>query len=176
MRALGVCALTLALGVSASHATPPVEPVADMEEVQGPTLPPPRPAPPPVAPEIGQLGKQLSGTWTCKGSAAGKLDVRTILDGAWLEIKGALVVDGATVKLAEYRTYDAIGKQWTRLAFAPGGYQRLVSTGDDGGTWTWSTDAWRVREQLRKNQINVAIDARDGERWTTFAYNLTCSK
>ena len=109
----------------------------------------PRRPPPPVpkpAPQIAKVGKESAGTWTCKGNTSrgdgssaplsATITVKLDLDNAWLAT--TLVEKAGPLKWTEYRTYDAVAKQWTKLQMAnTSGYIVSTSLGEQGGKWTW---------------------------------------
>jgi hypothetical protein len=157
---------------------------------------PSRPPPPPrivVAPEIARLGKQLAGTYRCKGVAlvgdgsstplAGKLAIKLALGDAW--IASSFVETGrGGVKLDDYRTYDATAKQWTRIRLSSTSAHVIETTlGERGGTWTWEgselaptgTTQVRDHEQIAGRQIRIWGEALLSGTWQKM-YEATCKR
>jgi hypothetical protein len=115
---------------------------------------PPRPRPKPVeitpAVEIATTARSMVGAWTCKGvQLAGDGSSRPALlalavsvdpDGAWIATTADETIDGKSVlKYTEYRTYDAVAKQWTQLEMAnTTAYASTTSLGEANGQWTWA--------------------------------------
>jgi hypothetical protein len=154
--------------------------------------PPPPPPPPKPAPEVAAVGKQMLGAWQCKGVSlrgdgssaplTATLTIKLDLDNAWIvtalaEVKGPL-------KWTEYRTFDAIAKQWTKIQLASTtGHVISTSTGESGGKWTWTGTATspqgtlqlRDFEQLDAKQIKLWGEAQLGGTWQK-AYDVTCKK
>jgi hypothetical protein len=153
---------------------------------------PPRPPQPPPA-EIGELAKQLVGAYACKGvqlamdgsssPLVAKLAVKLALDGAWIE-SSLVETKAGGIKLDDYRTYDGVAKQWTRIQLASTtGHAISSSLGERGGIWTWegtSTsphDTLQLRdyEQPGDRQIELWGEAMLGGAWQKL-YDVTCTR
>jgi hypothetical protein len=157
-----------------------------------PPLPLPRPPAPP--PEIAKLGRELAGTMHCKGvwlhadgsstplvaTIVTKLD----LDNAWIQT--TLVEDNKPggLKFVDYRTYDAVAKQWTRIQLDNATAHVVESSvGAKNGVWTWSgtssttTGTFEARdfEQRDKGELKVWGEALLGGAWQKL-YEATCKK
>jgi len=115
-----------------------------------PNPPPPKPVAPKPAPEIAAFGKQYGGSWTCKGNTmrgdgsstplTASVNVKLDLDNAW--VATSLVEKSGPLKWTEYRTYDPVAKQWSRVQLAnTSGYVVSTSLGEQGGKWTWNGTA-----------------------------------
>jgi hypothetical protein len=165
-----------------------------VEPAAPPPLPPGlqlrRPPQPPPA-EVGELAKQLVGAYACKGvqlatdgsssPLVAKLAVKLALDGAWIE-SSLVETKAGGIKLDDYRTYDGVAKQWTRIQLASTtGHAISTSLGERGGMWTWegtSTsphDTLQLRdyEQLGDRQIKLSGEAMLGGAWQKL-YDVTC--
>jgi len=169
--------------------------LADMDPFMGePGQPQPRP-PQPVKPaiEVANLGKTLAGAWKCKGvtlhangsstplqaTYTTKLDVGT----AWLAT--TIVELGASSPRAmQYRTYDAIAKQWTRVEVAAtSGYTVATTLGEKAGAWVWTgtetspTGTLQVREteQVTGKGLKLWGEAMLSGSWQKL-YEVTCTK
>jgi hypothetical protein len=113
----------------------------------------PKAAPPAATPpaELETMGKQVSGTWKCKGKEFGMdgvgVDVTAVnttkvdLDKWW--IADTLAVKGKTpLKMQSFTTFDANAKKWRRVSVDNWGAQ-YVGTSDgmkDGKTMDWNLD------------------------------------
>ncbi len=169
--------------------------VADREPepLPGPRRPPPPPAPIKPA-EVAKLGKDLAGGYKCKGvtlQASGAstplqatLTVELALDGAWLQ--ASLVETGKAnpLRFVDYRTFDPIGKQWTRIQLnSMAGHVMSTSLGEKNGTWTWEgtataptgTTQLRDYEQLARGKLKLWGEALLSGSWQK-QYEVTCSQ
>ncbi|MCX5741799.1 MAG: hypothetical protein NT062_04775 [Proteobacteria bacterium] len=155
---------------------------------------PPRPQPPtPVkpAPEITTVGKTLAGMWTCKGVALngdgsstpviGAMVTRLDLDNAWI---ATTTTEKAGRKLSEFRTFDAVAKQWTRIQMtSTSAYIVTTSLGEKAGLWTWTgaqtspTGTLQVRdfEQRTGKTVKLWGDVQLGGAWQKL-YDMSCTK
>jgi hypothetical protein len=113
----------------------------------------PKVAPPAATPpaELETMGKQVSGTWKCKGKELGMdgtaTDMTAVnitkvdLDKWW--IADNLAVKGKTsIKMQSFTTFDANAKKWRRVSVDNWGSQ-YVGTSDgmkDGKTMDWNLD------------------------------------
>jgi len=159
---------------------------------------PRRPMPPPIkpmtrpAPEIAAAGKDAAGTWTCKGNTqrgdgssaplTATVTVKLDLDNAW--IATTLVEKTGPLKWTEYRTYDGVAKQWTKLQMAnTSGYVVSTSLGEQGGSWTWNGTATspngslqlRDHEQKDGKTIKRWGEAMLGGTWQK-VYEVSCKR
>lgn len=172
---------------------------------QGPRLPsrevmdpmPSRPKPPPpkpaVAPEIAKLGKQLAGSYRCKGvwmvgdgsskPLEATLKIALQLDGAWVAVSFAESKAGGT-RFEEFRTYDATAKQWTRIRMlSTSAHVTETTLGEKTGTWTWEgsaaapsgTTQLREYEQPSGKELKVWGEALLSGSWQK-SYEATCKK
>ncbi|HUJ57150.1 MAG TPA: hypothetical protein VLX92_01595 [Kofleriaceae bacterium] len=157
--------------------------------------PVPQPVPPGfvVPPEIAKLGKQLAGRYRCKGvtfngdgssrpmtaSVSFKLD----LGNGWIAMTLGEDKPG-TLRVADYRTFDATAQQWTRIQLAST-TAHVVSTslGEKDGTWTWEgtasapTATLQVRdyEQLAGGSLKMWGEALLSGTWQK-RYEVTCTR
>jgi hypothetical protein len=167
------------------------DPFGEMQPSQ-----PPAPPPPPrivVAPEIAKLGKQVAGSYKCKGvqmrgdgsstPLAASVTIKLDLDNAWIVVTLAETKAGG-VKFEDYRTYDATSKQWTRIQLASTSAHVIAqSLGERDGKWTWEGNAiapsgsTQVRdyEQITGKDIKVWGEAMLGGSWQKM-YEATCKR
>ncbi|CAN5691858.1 hypothetical protein BH11MYX1_BH11MYX1_25480 [soil metagenome] len=155
-----------------------------------PARPPVPAGPPPVPVEVARLGKQLAGTYTCKGNQAtpsgasrpleATLVIKLDLDNAWLHASWV----GKTSKLADYSTYDAVAHQWTRIQLRnDGGHALLTSLGEKGGEWVWEGPAVsatgtiqeRHHEQSNGKELKLWGEAQLGGTWQK-SYEASCKR
>lgn len=148
--------------------------------------PPPKPAP-----EIATQAKVLAGTWTCKGvklkgdgsssPSTSTLTAKLDLDGGWISL--AMIEKGGG-KFAEYRSFDGVSKQWTRIQMAStSGYTTTTTLGERDGKWTWTgtsqspqgTLQVRDMEQLSGKSLKLWGEAMLGGNWQKL-YEVTCTK
>jgi hypothetical protein len=186
-------AVVIALaGTAYADKAAPVQAPAPMS--QPPLPPPPQPPPEPVKPaEVAAVAKQVAGNYACKGVTfvgngastplAAKLSIKLALGGAWLE--ASLVENRAGgMSFEDYRTFDSVAQQWTRLQLASTtGHVMSTSLGDKSGTWTWEGTAtapsgtMQVRdyEQMGDRQLKLWGEALLGGSWQKL-YELTCKR
>lgn len=169
-----------------------MEPAAPPPLPQPPQLVQRRPPQPPPA-EIAALAKQLAGAYACKGvqlatdgsssPLVAKLSVKLALDGAWI-VSSLVETKAGGIQLDDYRTYDGVAKQWTRIQLASTtGHAISTSLGERAGMWTWegtSTsphDTLQLRdyEQLADRQIKLSGEALLGGSWQKL-YDVTCTR
>ena len=155
-----------------------------------PAQPPSVPAAP--APEVSALGKQLAGTWRCKGNAhrgdgssaplAATVTIKLDLGNAW--IVTSLTEKTGPLRWTEYRTYDPGTRTWTRIQLnSASGYLTATSAGDQGGTWSWAGTALtrgsslqvRDHEQWTGKSVKLWGEAQIGATWQAL-YDVTCKK
>jgi hypothetical protein len=161
--------------------------------VARPRRTPIKPAAPATAPEIAKLGKQIAGTYKCKGVSLrgdgssqplqATVTIKLDLDNAWIQT--SLVEDGRSgIKFVEYRTFDPTAKQWTRIQMASSmGHMISTSLGEADGKWTWEGTAtspsgtMQVRdfEQRDPKQMKVWGEALLSGSWQKL-YEATCKK
>ncbi|MEO8840739.1 MAG: hypothetical protein ABI591_30465 [Kofleriaceae bacterium] len=167
---------------------------APMPQSEQTIMPPMPPRPPPqpiaVAPDIATQGKLLAGTYACKGNRQlgngastplqSSLVVKLELDNAW--IAGTWTEKGN--KLVDYRTFDAVAKQWTRMQLvSDGSHAVLTSIGEKAGEWVWEGVASSPRgsvtvrhhETLKGKQLKVWGEAQLGGTWQK-SYEATCKR
>jgi len=179
---------------SADRAEPPTPPptsgapAAEMAVVPPPPRRP-RPPPPPVPGDIAIRGKQLAGSYTCKGTRLvgdgsskpmqAKLAIKLDLDNAWI-----VATWTGDVKMVEYRTFDATSKQWSRFMLASdASHQTLTSIGEKSGEWLWEgaessqtgTLQFRHHETLDKKTLKLYGEVQLGGTWQK-AYEATCTR
>jgi hypothetical protein len=150
----------------------------------------PRPPPPPVPGDIAIRGKQLAGTYTCKGTRLvgdgsskpmqAKLAIKLDLDNAWIAATWT-----GDVKMVDYRTYDATSKQWSRFMLASdASHQTLTSIGEKSGEWVWEgaessqtgTLQFRHHETtVDKKTLKLYGEVQLGGTWQK-AYEATCAR
>lgn len=156
---------------------------------------PPEPPPPPriatAAPETAALATKLAGTWACKGvllaengsSSPLVTTITTKLDlaGGWMQ---SAVVQNGTPIATEYRAFDHVAKQWTRVQLhANSTLAMATSTGEATGKWTWAgmeqsstgTVAVRDFEELSPTGTKRWGEMLLGGTWQK-RYEVTCSK
>jgi hypothetical protein len=178
---------------SAGAPMPRQEPAAAM-----PPLPPPPPPPPPppiaVSPEIATQGKLLVGTYACKGNRQlgtgasvplqSSLIVKLELDNAWIVGTWSEKATQSAGKLADYRTYDDVAKQWTRMQLvSDGSHAVLTSIGEKSGEWLWEgvasssrgTVTVRNHETLKGKELKIWGESQLGGTWQK-SYEATCKR
>ena len=159
-----------------------------------PQRPPPPPTPVPVSPEIAAQGKLLVGTYACKGNRQigngasvpmqSSLVVKLDLDNAW--ILGSWTEKGTEKagKFLDYRTFDDVAKQWTRMQLvSDGSHSVLTSTGDKAGEWVWEGVASSSRgnvtvrhhETLKGKELKIWGEAMLGGTWQK-SYEASCKR
>jgi hypothetical protein len=170
-------------------------PPAPAASAGAPRTPSPPPAPPAHAappPEVAALGKDLAGAWTCKGVALrengssqplqASVTIKLDLDDAWLVT--TLVEKGGSLKFIEYRSYDGVAKEWTRVQLVnTAGRVLSTSPGEKGGKWTWTgaatspngTMPLRDYEQRDGAQLRLWGEAQVAGTWQKL-YDVTCKK
>jgi hypothetical protein len=155
--------------------------------------PPPTPVQTP-APEIAQLGRTAAGSYRCKGvmmrpdgsssPLQATLAIELALDKAWVQTSLTETGKPGGLKFVEYRTYDPVAQQWTRIQLASSsGHVISTSLGEKSGTWTWEGTATspngtlqlRDYEQLSPKQIKVWGEALLGGSWQKL-YEATCAR
>jgi hypothetical protein len=172
-----VLALCLAPTVAIADRGVPQE-EAIPERAGGPRPPPPprlaQPRTPPA--ELVALAKDRAGMWSCSGGYVGKLEVKVSLDGAWLQTSGVLDIDGVKVKVTEFRTFDAVAKQWTRIAMmGTTNHEISTSLGADKGVWVWTAAQRRDIEEQTKDKLTVRRQTISSGKWVTDSEAI-CSK
>lgn len=158
-----------------------------------PQIDPPPPPPPKAPPEVAALAKQVAGTYACKGVTfvgngastplAAKLSIKLALGNAWLEAS-LVETQAGGISFDDYRTFDDVSQQWTRLQLASStGHVAWTSLGDKSGTWTWDGTATSTRgtmqvrdyEQIGNRQLKLWGEALLGGSWQKL-YELTCKR
>ena len=190
MQAL-IAGVLLALG-GVAIADRVATPAASAPQIQ---VPPTRPKPPQPfahpAPETAQLGKRLAGTYRCKGVVLGgdgssvprqaKLMIELALDDGWI---AARFVDARGPRVDEFRTFDGVAKQWTRIQLAStSAHVMTTSLGEQNGAWTWEgvelspagTTSVRDHEQITGTQIKLWGEALRSGTWQK-SYETTCAR
>ncbi len=144
--------------------------------------------------QIATVGTKLAGSYKCKGvSFAGdgssspftaKLVIKLDLDSAWIQAQLAEDAPG-TMKLTDFRTFDEIAKQWTRIELlATSGHVESTSLGEKDGKWTWTgttispTGSIQTRDyeqQIGAKQLKLWGEALLAGTWTK-SYEVTCRK
>ena len=159
--------------------------------------PPMKPTPPPApvgpAPEIAKVGKATTGTYKCKGNTmrgdgsstplVATVAVKLDLDNAWIQT--TLAEDSKTpLRFTEYRTYDPVAKQWTRIQLVnTSGHVQSTSLGEQNGKWTWEGAAvspagtlqLRDYEECPAGGMHLWGEALLGGTWQKL-YEVTCKK
>ena len=186
-------AVAIVLFASVTAVADEVAPPMQERAVRAPG--PRRPMPPtnPVqvaSPEVAKLGKQMAGTYKCKGVQLvgdgsstpfeATVTIKMDLDDAWIQATLA----SAQVKWTEYRTFDAVAKQWTRIQVASNAaHTVMTSLGEQNGTWNWEgtatssagTTQMRDHEQLAKDHFKVWGEALASGSWQK-QYEATCKR
>jgi len=137
------------------------------------TPPPPTPARPPV--EIATLGKQVLGTYTCKGNTqrgdgsstplVATVTVKLDLDDAWIQTTMVETGKPGGLKFVEYRTFDATAKQWTRVQLVNNtSHVTSTSLGEKDGKWTWTGDSVSPSGTLQLHDYEQR-DAKELKLW-----------
>jgi hypothetical protein len=173
------CAL-IALGATTAIAAPALAEMVVIEPAQPPPkFPQPPPGPPP---QVAKLSQQLAGTWKCKGSyrdetgvtraLASTTTIALRLDGAWLELATATRVGETTTRSIEYRSFDVVAKQWTRVVLASD-MRHVVQTsvGEVNGTWTWTGGGASDAQRIAKDAVATWRET-NGEK----TYESTCRR
>jgi hypothetical protein len=185
----------VSLAIAACAATAFADRVADPPE---PALLPPKPRVPPPPGAVKLLGSQIAGTLHCKGvylhldgsstPLVATMTTKLDLDGAWIQT--SLVAetkpepDLAPLRYVDYRTFDPIAKQWTRVSLDnTGGRVTETSFGVRGGEWTWNgttvtpvaTYDSRDHEQRDGGTLKIWGEAMLGGSWQK-VYEATCKK
>lgn len=153
---------------------------------------PRRPPAPPLAvsPEIATRGKLLAGTYACKGNRQlgngaseplqSSLVVKLELDNAWIVGQWT----EKTGKFVDYRTFDDVAKQWTRMQLvSDGSHAVLTSIGEKSGEWVWEgvasssrgTVTIRHHETLKGKELKIWGEAQLGGTWQK-SYEVTCKR
>jgi hypothetical protein len=143
------------------------------------------PEPPPPAPEVAALGKQLAGKWTCKGTehlaggltreVTAKVAIQLALGDAWVRYS---TTDAGNLKRETFRTFDSTGKQWTQVEVTARGRSAVsTSLGPDHDAWKWQGADFSIRDRevLSGKKLELAREGLDGGKWQPI-YELTCSK
>src|SRR5207237_1031736 len=106
---------------------------------------------PKVPAEVADMGKQVTGTWKCKGdemdmtgaknAVTATMKTKVDMDKWWitdnLEVKGK-----NTFKMMAFTTYDGSSKKWRRVAVDNMGGQMVgTSDGMKDGKMDWNLDA-----------------------------------
>ncbi len=202
--AAATLALALVLGsssfASADRIAPPQEPAMSRPPNAGaplpimPHQPPSRPVfQPPratAAPEIAAQARRIAGTYACKGTRMNgngssspmrsTITIKLDLDAAWI----ATTWREASVKMVDYRTYDASSKQWTRFLLASdSSHATLTSLGDKAGEWQWEgaesspigTLQVRHHERVTGKQLALWGEALLGGTWQK-TYEASCKR
>ena len=159
----------------------------------GPMRPAITPQPVLPSPEVAKLAKVAAGTYKCKGvqlrsdgssvPLQATVTIKLELGDAWIE--SALVEDKTGgLRFVDYRTFDPVAKQWTRIQLAStSGHVLSTSLGEKDGKWTWEgtatsplgTQQLRDYEQLAKDQIKVWGEALLAGSWQK-QYEATCKR
>ena len=140
--------------------------------------------------EIAKQGKLLAGSYTCKGNTMigggastpmqSTLVVKLDLDNAW--IAGAWTEKAN--KLLDYRTFDDVSKQWTRVQLvSDGSHSMLTSLGEKAGEWAWegvassSRGSVTVRHHEAQNgkELKIWGEEQLGGTWQK-SYEATCKR
>ena len=161
-----------------------------------------RPRPIPVNPmtagtpsaQIAATGSKLAGSYKCKGVSftgdgssspfTAKLAIKLDLDNAWIQAQ--LLQDApGTMKLTDYRSFDEIAKQWTRIELlATSGHVESTSLGEKDGKWTWTGTAISPTGSIQTRDYEQQIDPKQLKLWGeallagtwTKSYEVTCRK
>jgi hypothetical protein len=189
---LALASLLLSGVALADRVAPPAAGAARQpQEPQAmPQRPPLPPAPVPVPAEIAAQGKLLAGTYACKGN-------RQLGNGASTPLQSSLVVkldlDNAWIvgawnekpgRLIDYRTFDDVAKQWTRMQLvSDGSHSVLTSIGDKSGEWLWEgvesssrgNVTVRHHETLKGKELKMWGEALLGGTWQK-SYEATCKR
>ena len=143
--------IALALLAGTAHAE--IAPVSEAPKPMPAHRQMPRKHPPrvqPVSAEIAKLGKAIAGSYDCSGTED-HLVVSLGLDDAWIEYR----FDHAV----EYRTYDPVAKEWTRVRIDATGSHVDTSLGEVDGKWAWSagdTETISLGTIKRPGQLCIA--------------------
>jgi hypothetical protein len=141
--------------------------------------------------EVAALAKTVAGSYRCKGVTMNDdgssmplqatLAIKLDLAGGWIL---AAFVTAEGVRSTEYRTFDGVAKQWTRIQLdSASAHVISTSLGEKAGTWDWEgtrtspLGAVRVRdhEQIGKDAIKVWGEALVGGSWDR-AYEASCKR
>lgn len=149
--------------------------------------------------EIADMGKQMAGTWKCKGQGLGP-DMKTMVDMAGtmkskLETENWWIHDAFDSTMAKskyhfdsYVTYDGNAKKWHRVMIeSGGGWSTGDSAGMQGGKLDWDMTSNSMMGQAMFRDHIDASDAKagvktwgeasmdKGKTWTK-VYEMTCKK
>jgi hypothetical protein len=164
-------------------------------QAQGPRLvrvPQPTVASPSA--QIGALGVKIAGAYACKGvtfngdgSSApmtAKVVIKLDLDNAWIQAQ--LIEDApGTMKFTDYRTFDEVAKQWTRIQLlSTSGHVESTSLGEKDGKWTWTGTALSPTGSIQTRDYEQIVDPKQLKLWGeallagawTKTYEVTCRK
>ncbi len=196
------CALSLfAATAIADRVGPSPEPVMSRQAPAGAPMikaTPVRPTTPITAAapsaQIAAVGNKLAGSYKCKGVSfkgdgsssplTAKLAIKLDLDNAWIQAQMAEDAPG-TMRLTDYRTFDEIAKQWTRIQMlATSGHVESTSLGEKDGKWTWTGTAISPTGSIQTRDYEQQIDPKQLKLWGeallsgtwTKSYLVTCTR
>jgi hypothetical protein len=157
------------------------------------------PVPPPpsrvavASPETSKLGAAVAGSYSCKGvqleadgssrPMRGRLTIKLEPDFGWIQSTFVQELPSA-FKIADFRSYDHVSKQWTRLRLtSASAHETATSLGEQNGIWTWSgiesssigTMQQRDHEQISKTSLKLWGEAMLGGTWEK-QYEVTCTR
>ncbi len=194
-------AIFVALSAGVAMADRVAEPVGgapaprqQMEVVAVHRPPPPPPLPPKPPADIATRGKQLAGSYTCKGNTqrgdgssaplTATVTVKMDLDDAWIQTTMVETTKANGLRFVEYRSYDATAKLWTRIQLVNNTtHVTSTSLGEKDGKWTWAGEAVSPSgtlqlhdfEQLDGKTLKLWGEALLGGTWQK-TYEVSCKK
>jgi hypothetical protein len=145
------------------------------------------------SPETAALGAKIVGFYRCKGAQIevdgssrpllGQITIKLELDSGW--IQSTFIQDQpAMFQLTDYRSYDNVAKQWTRLELTSASAHVIsTSLGEQNGSWTWTgtesssigTMQVRNHEQIAKDSLKLWGEALLGGSWQK-QYEMSCTR
>jgi hypothetical protein len=149
--------------------------------------------------EIGEMAKQMAGTWKCKGQGIGP-DMKTMvpmtgtmkskleMENWWIHDTFDSAMGKNKYHFDSYVTYDANSKKWHRVMLeSGGGWSTGDSAGMQGGKIDWDLTANSMMGQAMFRDHTDASDPKagvktwgevsmdKGKTWTK-VYDVTCKK
>ncbi len=149
----------------------------------------------PIPPELAEMTKTLSGTWTCIGKAnesGAIVDAkRTVtykaeLDGHWIAADVTTVVGAATKHVRYWMTYEPATKRWFEMSANDEGAHGTFWATASGKKLTWEgeghfaghTAKLRGNEELvssKEQRAHYEFSVDDGKTWS-LDHEQTCKR
>jgi hypothetical protein len=148
--------------------------------------------------EIADMGKQMAGTWKCKGQGlgpdmkmtdmAGTMKSKLDMENWWIHDTFDSTMAKSKYHFDSYVTYDPTSKKWHRVMIeSAGGYSTGDSTGMQSGKMDWDLTSNSAMGQMMFRDHIDASDAKagvktwgeasmdKGKTWNK-VYEMTCKK